>query len=290
MINILFYGNCQLSAIQQILNLDPKYFNTIYIQCYSTELCQYEFNNILSNVHYIITQPIRDNYRNKIYLSTKYILDYCNNNTKIIIFNNCYFKFYHFDSIIDIKFNDKILDIPIGYHYKKMIEYYCYGLSIEKYIDDIMNNPDLLSSDELEKIANDGISELEKRYNNSIKKYSMYHNTYFINIHDYIKHNYKNILLFYTFNHPSKYLIHYICEQIIVITNFYCTINYSIDPQGFVKSPIYKCIQKNVNFDIGKYTPCLYENISNYDLVKLYYETYFNIGFYYHYILNFYLN
>lgn len=277
--NVLFYGNCQMSAIQQILNLDINYFNSIYVQCYSTELEQNEFDNILLNANYIITQHIKDNYRNKIYLSTKYILDKCNPNTKVILLNNCYFKFYHFDSITNIKFNNEIITIPIIYHYKKMMEYYSNGLDIKNYINNIVNEPNLLSSNELEQIANNGINELEKRYNILINNYSNYNNVTFIKIHDFIKNNYKNKLLFYTFNHPSKYLTQYICEQIVLICGFYSTINYNIDPQGIVKSIIYKCIQKNVNFNIDEYSPCLYEEKTNFDLTKLYYDTYYNIGF-----------
>ena len=36
--NVLFYGNCQLFAIKEILNLPIKKFNISYVECFTTNI------------------------------------------------------------------------------------------------------------------------------------------------------------------------------------------------------------------------------------------------------------
>lgn len=74
-------------------------FNYIihHIECYSTNIDQAEFTYLINKCDIIITQPIQDNYRNKSYLSTSYIINNKKSECKIILFDSCYFSFYYFD-------------------------------------------------------------------------------------------------------------------------------------------------------------------------------------------------
>ena len=81
--------------MKQILNLN-NYIET-FIECYSTTLNEGEFENIISQQDIIISQPISDNYRDKPYLSTNFIINHCKETCKLIIFDSCYFNFYYFD-------------------------------------------------------------------------------------------------------------------------------------------------------------------------------------------------
>jgi hypothetical protein len=80
---IIFYGNCQTFAIKQILNLNDTIdtIDTNHISCHNTKLNKDEFTDIIKDCDIIITQPLKDNYRDLDYLSTKYII----NNTKKIL-------------------------------------------------------------------------------------------------------------------------------------------------------------------------------------------------------------
>ena len=71
----------------------------------------------------------------------------------------------------------------------------------------------------------------------------------------------------------------YISEQILEILQEPNTINYDIDPLNSTKCIIYKCIQKVVNFDINQHTPLTNNKTNNYDITKLYYNSYKDIGF-----------
>jgi len=277
-INVLFYGNCQTYAIYKTLNL-PNNFTPFHYQCFDTNISQEEFTSLIKKSDIIITQPITDNYRNKPYLSTFFIIKNKKPDCKFIIFDSCHFDFYYFDLTYK-KYNNQELNVPSAYHYKKMIECYINGFSTEYYIDNYINNIDLKNYEELEELANNSLNQLNARYINSKNKYNG-DNIFIISTYEFIKNNYKDKLLFYSFNHPTKYLIQFICEKIINILNIKNTIDYDIDPLDFVKCILYKCISKNVNFNIDKCTPFIlgYKDKDNYNITQLYYKTYKKIGF-----------
>jgi hypothetical protein len=209
--NILLYGNCQLRKITDLLKINKNYTIT-YIECFSTCITEIEFNNLLLSSDIIITQPINDNYRDMHYLSSNYIVNNCNNTSSIIFVNNCHFDFYYFD----LKYN-KNQNI-INYHHNSIIECINNNKDSTYYENVYVNNEKLRTYSELNKILDNNFIELEKRYTEMLQ-YSR-HNTYFISIIDFIKNNYKNKLLFYSFNHPSKYLLQYISERIKNILHF----------------------------------------------------------------------
>jgi hypothetical protein len=266
--NILFYGNCQINALKQTIFYKYQYslFILNEIRCFDTNIEKDEFTNIIQKCDYIITQPIKDNYRNKDYLSTKYIINNSKKDSKIIIFDSCYFNFYYFD-LTYIKFNDGHLDKPSDYHYNYLIECYKNNYSIDYYIDNYINNTDLKSTEELDLIAQNSLNEILKRFTINKELYDS-EKVYFISIYDFIKDNYKDKLLFYTMNHPSKYVIQYISLKIIEILNLELFINYDLDFFNDNKCILYKCIQKNINFNITD------DNQKLHDIIKLYYDTY----------------
>jgi hypothetical protein len=274
--NILFYGNCQLFAILKTLNLSTNY-NIFHIECCKGDINQEYFTSIIQKCDVIVTQNISENYRNVEHLSTHYINQNKNPNCKIIIFDSCYFNFYYFDATYK-KVNNEVLHQPISYHYNKMIECYCNGYTIEHYIDNFVNNLELKTSEELETIAENSLSDLHKRYVINKTKYTD-NNVYIISTHDYIKLNYKEKLLFYSMNHPSKHVIQFICKEIIDILQIKNTINYEIDILNNPKCILYKCISKNVNFDINTHT-ALTSGITDINkIAQMYFDTYKTIGF-----------
>ena len=275
--NILFYGNCQLFSILKTLNLSNGY-TIFHIECWQENIDKEYFTDIIKSCNVIITQPINDNYRDVEYLSTSYINQYKNSDCKLIICDSCHFNFYYFDLTYKF-FNNDILHKPIDYHYNKMIECYNNGYSIEYYINNFVNNLDLKTSEELDIIAQNSLNELNNRYLQNKEKYNGEKNIYIISTYEYIKQNYKNKLLFYSMNHPAKYVIQYICEQIINILQIENSINYNIDILNNPKCILYKCISKNVNFDIDNHNVLTLNNTNVNSITKLYYDTYTEIGF-----------
>jgi hypothetical protein len=169
-----------------------------------------------------------------------------------------------------------------------MMECYKNRKNIEYYIDNFANNSNLKSSEELEEIANNSLSELYKRYlinKNTFENHEKH--IYVITAHDFIKENYKNKLLFYSMNHPTKYTIQNVCSHVMDIfgfeNNLDYTINYDADILNNPKCILYSCIQKKVNFDIDKYNQTIRiwdnKNINIKTATELYYVVYHKMGY-----------
>jgi hypothetical protein len=275
--NILFYGTCQSKAIKSVLNLNKEY-NQYHIQCYNTDITHENFDNIINKCDIIITQPIPDNYRDKIYLSTNYIIQNCKKNCKILIYQRQYLNFYYFDTSYK-QFNGDTLHKPIDYHYNEMINCYKNNLSIEYYINNIVNNKNYKTKEELEQIVNTSIKYLREKDKEIVNNYVKSDNIKYIPVVDYIVDNYKNKLLFYSMNHPTKFTLQFICEKIIELLNIKNTINYNIDPLNDPRCIIYKCIENVVNFDVSNNNIITCNKNSLETITQLYYDTYTNIKY-----------
>lgn len=272
MINILFYGNCQPFELLKTLNLCKDSYSTTYISCDTTNISESDFLNYIVNSNIIITQPINDYYKEKCYLGTSFIIKNAKPTTKIILFDSCYFNFYYFD--LTYKSIDNILiRTPSDYHYNNMIECFKNNIDANTYIENYVNNPNLKTSEELDVIANGSLHELYTRSLNIQKKYSA-DNVFIISIHDFVKTNYKDKLLFYSMNHPTKLVCHYISEQIINYLNISNTINYNYDAFFGFKAILYACIQQNVNFDISNHQPSVNTLNDVNSITNLYYSAY----------------
>lgn len=270
---ILFFGNCQTGAVLKCLNLNKSYITRHEI-CWLLTLNKKEFTTLIKEQDIIITQPIEENYKNLDYLNTKYIIN--NTNGIVIIFNSCYFNFYYPD-LKYIKHNNDILHEPNDYHYQYMIDYYKRGDTIQNYIDKCVNNPDLISQQTLLEEASKSINELRNRDINIRKELCTKSNVYFISISDYIEKNYRERLLFYSMNHPSKYLLQFISENIINILNIDNTINYTIDPLNNPRCILYKCLENTVTFKFNN--DIITKKCKDaFSITKLYFDTYDKIN------------
>jgi hypothetical protein len=273
--NILFYGTCQSKGIKDVLNLSDNDFIQYHIQCYSTNITKDELNNILHVCDIIITQPVPDNYRDVDYLSTTYIINTCKKDCKVLIYQRQYFNFYYYDTLY-YKINNEDLHKPNDYHYQEMINYYKNNKSCSDYINNIVNNKNLKSKEELDYIANESIQYLFDRDRDIRDQYLKGNtgNIIYISIVQYIKDNYKKKLLFYSMNHPTNILLQYIAEKIIDKLNFNNSINYNADPLNEPKCILYKCIQNSVDFDISNEKVGLCDKNDIDSIVNLYYDTY----------------
>jgi hypothetical protein len=272
MLSVLFYGNCQPDAIRKLLCLDPALYRTTFLPCYLTHYNESTFLQIVAASDIIITQSIQDNYNNKPYLSTSSVLKHAKKDAKIFLFDSCYFPYYYFD-LTYVKLDGTRYHAPIDYHYTSMIECYKNELPVETYVRDYVENVDLRKEDELERIAECGLQSLYDRYILSKERYER-DNVYVCSIHDFVRDNYKQKLLFYSVNHPTKYLFHYLCEEIQRHFGFPKTMNYALDPLDSIRCILYACIQKHVTFPVRDCSP-LTNGISDVlSIAKLYSDTY----------------
>jgi len=277
--NILFYGNCQCACLYNILNLQPPFKSKILMVHESYNINKKDFDKLISEANIIITQPISDNYKDKYYLSSKYLIENKNPNSIIIIFPSLHFDFYYID-LQYIKLKEVIIDKPSAYHYKYMREYIDTNKSAENYINNIVNNEFLITKEELLLTANNSIDELKRRENEVIEKYKNVNNVHIIIASEFIKNNFYKQLLFYSMNHPTKYMLHFIMNEIIKLCKFdskiHKDINYNLDPLNQDRCIIYKCIQPICKFNIYEKGFMLTNTINN--IVDIYneYKKYYN--------------
>ena len=267
-----------LISEKAILNIDQILVTVTYVPCYSTDITAEAFTNLIKESAVIITQPIKENYREQFYLSTQYIIETASKDCKIIIYDSCHFDFYYFD--LTYKWlNGTVFKEPCDYHYNGFITTYKDKLTIDAYLANYVNNPNLKLPEELETLANKSLDELKRRYNSTCEKYGSYTNVSVISVYEYVKTNYKDKLLFYSMNHPTNILIQYICEEISKLIPIQCNINYTIDLLADYKGILYKCVQSVVRFNIDNHMPLTCKTSSLQEIAKVYYVTYDKIGY-----------
>ena len=299
--NILFYGSCQNFHLYEndlygrsFLRESLNNFNVTAIRCYETDISESDFNEIVKNSDYIITLPISENYRDKNYLSFKYILENVKETCKIIVFAPLDFDLYFFDQINSFYHNQQLLTQPSTFHFKTLFDYFRNGKSIKNFLDECFYNENFKNSEDFESILNYNLTETKKREDLALKLMSNRDNCYLIPIRQFFMDKHKNFILHNTHNHPSSITLIYIAEYILNIIEMdtnkidrqtdpfsYCTEIYG-NKQSY---PLYSCVKKYLNFDTSDYKSCFYGTLNEgnklidiKDACEIYYESYKNLN------------
>lgn len=298
--NILFYGSCQNSNLyiddpcgRSFLRESLKDFNVTTIRCYDTDISEEDFYKIVKNSDYIVTLPISENYRNKNYLSFKYILENVKETCKIIVFAPLDFDLYFFDQG-HLFVNDKLINLPTDIHLKTLFKYYSEGRSIQNFLDECFYNENFKNNDELELISNNCFSETKKREDLALKLMSNRNNCYLIPMRQFFMDEHRNFILNNSHNHPAPITFIYMAEYILNIIGMdtnkidrqtdpfsHCTEIYG-NKQSY---PLYSCIKKYLNFDTSDYKSCFYGSLNEgkklidiKDACEIYYDSYKNLS------------
>jgi hypothetical protein len=251
---ILFYGNCQQEALMKVLHVTNSDIICTYIPCHLTEQNEEEFCETIIQQDMIVTQPINTLYRDKTYLSTSFVIQNAKSSTKVIVFPSLYFNFYQTD-LIYYQVEGKNLSVPIDYHHAHILQYFSSSKSFDTFLSDVVHNENLYTNEYYDKLSNTQLEELEHR-ENKFKSVNEKDNLYFISVVDFIKQNYKEKLLFYSMNHPTKYMLHFLAETVLRFVNMESiSIDYDIDPLDNIIPILYRSLQKFVNFDLQEISP-----------------------------------
>ena len=299
--NILFYGNCQSSNLyiddlygRSFLRESLKDFNVTTIRCYDTDISEEDFYKIVKNSDFIITLPVSENYKNKNYLSFKYILENVKETCKVIVFAPLDFQLYFFDYENNFYHNKQFLEYPTNLHFKTLFDYFIKGKSIKNFLDECFYNENFKNNAELELILNDNLSEIKKREDLALKLISNRNNCYLIPIRQFFMDEHRNFILNNSHNHPSPITFIYIAEHILNIIGIDINkIDRQTDPFGYCTEiygnkqsyPLYSCVKKHLNFDTSDYKSCFYGTLNEgnklidiKDACEIYYESYKNLN------------
>ena len=298
--NILFYGSCQNYNLytndlcgRSFLRDSLKDFNVTTISCYSTDISEEDFNIIVKNSDCIITLPISENYRDKNYLSFKYILENVKETCKIIVFAPLDFDLYFFDQG-HLFVNNKIINLPADIHLKTLFKYYSEGRSIQNFLDECFYNENFKNNEDFELILNNCLSETKKREDLALNLMSNRDNCYLIPMRQFFMDKHRNFMLHNTHNHPTSVTFVYMAEYILNIIGMDTNkIDRQTDPFGHCTEiygnkqsyPLYSCVKKHLNFDTSDYKSCFYGTLNEgnklidiKDACEIYYESYKNLN------------
>jgi hypothetical protein len=281
------FGNCQISLISYLLDNKSFIENYQYIQLPAVfSVNQSDMDNlykVIRDVDLLIIQPINKNFNNIENLGTYDIISKTKPSCKIILFPSLHFSFYNpFSSYRLNKKTNKMLQQPIDYHDSNLINicktHSSFDIILEKF-KDAVNNKSIIDKADLEKNANESINHLKQRETDypSFIPESCKSRTSIIYSSDFIVNNYKSKLLFYSMNHPTKHLFHYICDTILTIINIpLCEYTSSIDPLIHNNVPIlYRALEGCVDFDISTIPIVINAKpVSIEEFVKIYYDIY----------------
>lgn len=239
------YGSCQAEALAVILNSNPTFkLEYEYVPIKAAFMIKAEeintLHEILRDLDLFIYQPIIS-YDER--LTTKYL-------TKNILKEQCVkiiYPYMHFTG-----YHPQIVYIknPNGpgnlsgfseYHDINLIEWFLFKKT-ENVFDLIQNirNPNFYDKNFLLKCVKINIDNFKKREKDDQQGY-------YITISDFVQNNYTKKRLFHTINHPSKYLFHYLVEQIFNYLKIAVIFDDSIDKlsKGDI-FPIYKSVINNL--------------------------------------------
>lgn len=272
-------GNCQSDTLSKFLLSNPyfsqiyQYIQTPYIHDMNEDQLNFLYSETLPLLDLIIIQPISENYKNNYRYSTKSILSHVNDRCIKILFPSLYFDFYH-QFITYISSNGVSLGQPFDYQDVSIIKAYKKGIlqGIDKYSLDMLNfvieeyrnslyNEYIMDNNYMTNKLNENIHNLivrENEYNNFVNG-----NTHIIKSSDFILNNFKKNLLFYSMNHPTKHVFHYIANSILIILNVpLAQFDDNLDPLKGLIMPVYKVVQKYIEFPLD-----YYYNFRHFDLI-----------------------
>lgn len=241
------YGSCQAHALGLILNSN-KFFKKHYkyhpvkgAWCATLAEIQNYNKTLFPTLDLFIYQPIINYEEPK---TTKYITSHClKPGCQTIIFPFLYFKGYYpqSTSVWDTT-NDKAVGSyhpECLYHDKNLISAYLQpNFNLDEFTKKI-NSLDFYDWNSTFNILTQSLNELRKREVNDYVGY-------YIKVADFIQHNFKSKLLFWTVNHPTKYLLQYVAKQVFNHLGVWINFDKRIDPlsSGDV-FPIYNSVARN---------------------------------------------
>lgn len=236
------YGTCQAWAINTILKTCTG-FTATYGQCLVKPYFDFtdaEFETYLTTVcpqlELFIYLPISDRIGKR---STNNIIKHLSPTCKKIVFPRCYFSAYHPDGRKIKDASGKYITALDVYHNVELVS--ACQMNDLNIFQMITTYDQYYSQQFLERLVDVDIDQLKKREDWLHRTVDS--ETHVIEVSEYIRDNYRNAYLFYTFNHPSKQVLHHIIDRILAHLGIADGYNTSIDPISTTQLPIFESVR-----------------------------------------------
>jgi Polysaccharide biosynthesis enzyme WcbI len=238
----LVYGNCQAMAIKSFLSKHPDFVSMYEIsEVKPVHLLTQEdvltLEKTIAEIDLFIHQPVSDDYKGIHQLSSRYIKSQLKSSCKVLSFPVAYFTGYH-PEITYLKDRNKIVvSKPFPFHDLNILKLYAEGKSIDRTIEEIEGEA-FYSAEYLQNNLSKTLDNLEVRESNLD-----------VILSKFIRENFREKLLFHTFNHPSSIVLEYLLNSILDLLNihrdkgfFELFINHDVLAQN--SFPIYPSVAK----------------------------------------------
>jgi hypothetical protein len=216
------YGNCQGMIFAAFLNNNPgfnKQYQYIPLNACNlikdTEVDDF-IDNTVKKLDLFIYIPISDDYRNDYKFSSNFFLSQLRPDCIKISFPSLYFYVYDRQMTYLTDEQGNRVNVPHEYHDKILIKMFMTYRHLkneeiyQKYIE-FIHNSENFSKTELQEAAISNYKELKRRENLLVNDER---NNFVLRIADFINENYQNTRLFYSLNHPSRYIYLHLREQL----------------------------------------------------------------------------
>lgn len=263
---ITFYGNCQMKAIENSLSTNNQFSKKytfsknippVYLLTSDNFI---EVKNILKNTDIFIYQTISNHGKYATYSTDKLLKILSPNSIKICL-PDIYFTGFHPGSTYAFTSNNFATAIlPPTYHDLSIMKLFMENISKEDTLS-LIKKENFFSQEEIERNFKESMNELKLRED---------YNQVDIKISSFIEqHKFSGIKLFYTFNHPTDFIIKYLSIQILKLINKH---KYIIEKDLYELSNFntltHKSVEKYFNMNFQE---TIKLNNKNYDL-----ESYIN--------------
>lgn len=212
---VLLCGNCVTACIPQFFSLNDE-FNKRYELIESKPIFMIQPQDVeivkkqTKECDVFITQPIVGGKYADLGIDTASIKKILKPTAQLIVMPVPYFSGYfpeqfylHDKSGALIGEFSEITKSPAPYHNKIVFKGFINGLSEDNVLDSLYQD-NCFPPDFLKKNLKDTLDELRVREQSTD-----------FGISDFIEENYKDHRLFYTLNHPTNYLLNYLCERLL---------------------------------------------------------------------------
>ncbi len=265
----IIIGNCQASQLASTLMLSVEFADNFDIVRFPpvhkiSEIKVRELHELLPSVDLLISQPISENYRKNIGLGTKTLQSkLCRG--ALITWPVVYWDAYNPELFYFKDKNNLTVTDEFDYHHYFIFKNYLEKRSIKEVADTFFDHGKNIL---LQSTADAGLSNLARKEKDLDIKVSQY-----------IRDNYKDNLLFFTYNHPAQKIILFIAFQILK------KMNLNFDPEALLikkdglnttKYPILPSVYEKIGLRFGdeNFFKIRNEKISLLQVLKKYYSFY----------------
>jgi len=246
------YGNCQAPAVAEVLQSSDefkkkyKYIKIKPVQELTHNDIKELSENILPKLDLLIYQPVSKNYKGSDIFSSESIIKRIPRNSIRISFQSLYFNGYYPELMTLKDENNKNISINF-YKNGKHLNFLVHDINIlkfflekkaEKIIKKTLRDDNFYSAKFLNKILRLTLKDLEDRENS---------NKVDIRVANHIKNNFREYRLFHQFNHPTHYILEYICKAILEKISIIPDIPGEIDPlKKAISFPVYPSVYRKL--------------------------------------------